>query len=77
MNKADIPLLISRAQLQKWGANLNFANNTLELGTTGDTVELGITTSGHLTLDLMNINNPNDKTVYLTEMEDEHDNYQQ
>ena len=68
--EADIPLLISRAQLEKWKVNLNFDDKTMTWQDTGDTVQLGMTSSGHLTLDLMdsmkNERNSMVKDVFLT-----------
>ena len=51
--EADIPLLISRRQLEKWETVLNFKDKTLFFKGTGKTVKLEMTSSGHLTIDLM------------------------
>ena len=49
---ANIPLLLSKRQLKKWDAVLNFSDATLKIGKTNQTFKLKETEGGHLALPL-------------------------
>ena len=48
----EIPLLISRKKLREWGGKIDFEDNTLHLKSTGETIQLEVTSTGHLVMNL-------------------------
>ena len=49
----EVPLLISTSQLKKWNTIQDYANDKVEIGLTGEIIQLKKLESGHLGIHLL------------------------